>query len=94
MGRRFLRVDACLREVSASLYFWIRQGPCLSTPVLSDDVLMKLAGAVKGLRIPKLSIGWELEELEALTREDVDRDTDSDDESEDEIERMLPAPLP
>ncbi|EIW60559.1 SHQ1-domain-containing protein [Trametes versicolor FP-101664 SS1] len=60
----------------------------------SDDVLMKLADAVKNLRIPKLSIGWELEELEALTREDVDRDTDSDDESEDEIERMLPAPLP
>lgn len=55
---------------------------------------MKLADAVKNLRIPKLSIGWELEELEALTREDVDRDTDSDDESEDEIERMLPAPLP
>ena len=41
----------------------------------------------------KKMIEWDLEELEAMTREDADRDTDSDDESEDEIERMIPAPL-
>ncbi|KAI0637170.1 SHQ1-domain-containing protein [Trametes polyzona] len=59
----------------------------------SDDVLKTLGDAVKTLRVPKDAIGWGLEELEALTREDADRSTDSDDESEDEIERMLPAPL-
>ena len=41
----------------------------------------------------KNAIGWDLEELEALTREDAERGPDSDDESEDEIERMLPAQL-
>ena len=41
----------------------------------------------------KAWIGWDLEQLEKLTQEDVDRETDSDDESEDEVERMLPAPL-
>ncbi|KAI0374690.1 SHQ1-domain-containing protein [Pilatotrama ljubarskyi] len=59
----------------------------------SDDVLAKLADAVKNLQISKSMIGWDLEELEALTREDTERRPDSDDESEDEIERMLPAPL-
>lgn len=41
----------------------------------------------------KAMIGWDLEQLEALTRDDAERSADSDDESEDEIERMLPAPL-
>ncbi|KAI8998814.1 SHQ1-domain-containing protein [Trametes punicea] len=59
----------------------------------SDDVLSRLADKVKNLRIEKSMIGWDLEELEALAREDMERTPDSDDESEDEIERMLPAPL-
>ena len=59
----------------------------------SDDVLLCLADKVKNLRIEKSMIGWDLEELEALAREDMERTPDSDDESEDEIERMLPAPL-
>ncbi|KAH9854021.1 SHQ1-domain-containing protein [Lenzites betulinus] len=59
----------------------------------SDDNLAKLAETVKGLRMRKSAIGWDLEGLEALTREDGARSPDSDDESEDEIERMLPAPL-
>ena len=41
----------------------------------------------------KSALGWDLEELEALTREDAERLPDSDDESENEIEEMLPAPL-
>jgi protein SHQ1 len=41
----------------------------------------------------KSYIGWDLEQLEKLTMEDLDRSSDSDDESEDEVERMLPAPL-
>lgn len=41
----------------------------------------------------KSFVGWDLEELEELAREDLDRSTDSDDESEDEVEHMLPAPL-
>ncbi|KAI0664996.1 SHQ1-domain-containing protein [Cubamyces menziesii] len=58
-----------------------------------DDVLAKLAAAVRGLQMKKAMIGWDLEQLEALTRDDAERSADSDDESEDEIERMLPAPL-
>lgn len=38
-------------------------------------------------------IGWDLEQLEKLTQDDLERSSDSDDESEDEVERMLPAPL-
>lgn len=72
--------------------------PCLHAWLIdcrsSDNVLSELAKAVKSLRMSKDSIGWGLEELEALTREDMEREPDSDDESEDEIERMLPAPLP
>ncbi len=59
----------------------------------SDDVLARLAESVKKLEMKKSMIGWGLEELEALTREDAERGPDSDDESEDEVERMLPAPL-
>lgn len=54
---------------------------------------MRLADAVKTLRMTKSMIGWNLEELEALTRRDAERLSYSDDESEGEIERMLPAPL-
>ena len=56
-------------------------------------MLRSLADAVQALRMKKSMIGWDLEELEALTRETAARSSDSDDESEDEIERMLPAPL-
>ena len=59
----------------------------------SDEVLARLAEAVKTLQMRKSMIGWDLEDLEALTREDGERIPDSDDEDEDEIERMLPAPL-
>ena len=59
----------------------------------SDDILSKLADAVNSLHMKKSMVGWDLEGLEALTRECGERETDSDDDSEDEIERMLPAPL-
>ena len=61
--------------------------------LFSDDALLRLAEAVAALRMEKRFIGWHLEELEGLTREDGERALDSDDESEDEVERMLPAPL-
>ncbi|OBZ75723.1 Protein shq1 [Grifola frondosa] len=59
----------------------------------SDKVLQNLSRDVACLRVEKKSIGWDLQELEALVREGPNRDLDSDDESEDEIERMLPVPL-
>ena len=59
----------------------------------SDDALLQLAEAVAALLMEKRFIGWDLEELEGLTREDGERASDSDDESEDEVERMLPARL-
>ncbi|CDO70721.1 hypothetical protein BN946_scf184798.g36 [Trametes cinnabarina] len=67
---------------------------CVWTLAYADDnVLTRLAERVKTLPMKKAMIGWDLDELEALTREDAERAPDSDDESEDEIERMLPAPL-
>lgn len=59
----------------------------------SDEVLAEMADGVRRLIMKKRMIGWDLEELEALTRGEAGRSSDSDDESEDEIERMLPAPL-
>ncbi len=59
----------------------------------SDETLSRLADAVNSLCMKKGVTGWDLEGLEALTRECGQREADSDDESEDEIERMLPAPL-
>ncbi|EKM49118.1 uncharacterized protein PHACADRAFT_154682 [Phanerochaete carnosa HHB-10118-sp] len=53
----------------------------------------QLADSVASLKMEKSYIDWNLEELERLTQEDLERSTDSDDESEDEVERMLPAPL-
>lgn len=41
----------------------------------------------------KSYVGWDLEELERLTQEDLEPLNDSDDESEDEVERILPASL-
>ncbi len=39
-------------------------------------------------------LGWDLDELELLTCEELPgRSSDSDDESEDEVEKMIPAPL-
>ena len=58
-----------------------------------DEALLGLADAVSSLRMEKSFIGWDLEQLEKLALEDLERCPDSDDESEDEVERMLPAPL-
>ncbi|KAF7368746.1 SHQ1-domain-containing protein [Mycena venus] len=59
----------------------------------SDDTLREIGTALKGLRVPKRSIGWGLELLEAATREVQarEREVDSDDESdeEDEVARQL-----
>lgn len=84
MGSRVCKVS--LRDEPLS---WVESAEGGS----SDEVLATLADAVQAVRVKKSTIGWGLEELEALTREEADRSTDSDDESEDEIERMLPAPL-
>ncbi|KAF7791274.1 hypothetical protein EIP86_002288 [Pleurotus ostreatoroseus] len=56
----------------------------------TDNVLRALGNAVAAGTIPKTSVGWDLESLEALTEEDSARTEDSDDESEEEVERMLP----
>ncbi|KAJ7606617.1 SHQ1 protein-domain-containing protein [Roridomyces roridus] len=52
----------------------------------SDDVLKEIGEALRGLRIEKAAIGWDLEVLEAATRDAEDRESDSDDESEEEVE--------
>ena len=52
-----------------------------------------MAAALSVLRMAKGILGWDLEELETLAQEDVNRSSDSDDESEDEVERMLPAQI-
>ncbi|KAJ7708286.1 SHQ1 protein-domain-containing protein [Mycena rosella] len=55
-----------------------------------NDTLCELGTAVRGLRIPKAAIEWDLELLEAATSEAQQRDSDSDDESEeDEVARQL-----
>ncbi|KAJ7474834.1 SHQ1-domain-containing protein [Mycena latifolia] len=55
-----------------------------------DDTLRELGAAVRGLQIPKSAIGWDLEVLEAATREVQARESDSDDESdEEEVARQL-----
>ncbi|KAJ3558479.1 hypothetical protein NM688_g899 [Phlebia brevispora] len=56
----------------------------------SDEILRSLASIVAAVRMEKRSVGWDLEGLEALTRDTSDRTTDSDDESEAEVERMIP----
>ena len=61
--------------------------------IRSDEALQQLANSVTSLRMEKGFIGWDLEQLEKLTQDDLERSSDSDDESEDEVERMLPAPL-
>ncbi|CAL1704202.1 unnamed protein product [Somion occarium] len=67
---------------------------CVWIQSASDDILRSLAADIAALNIPKNVLGWDLEELEALTHQTSGREIDSDDEdSEDEIERMLPAPL-
>jgi protein SHQ1 len=52
----------------------------------SDDTLREIGAALKGLRVLKGSIGWDLETLEAATREVQAREPDSDDESDEEAE--------
>ncbi|KAH9952191.1 SHQ1-domain-containing protein [Amylocystis lapponica] len=58
----------------------------------SDDILQDLWRRVSALRMDKKTIGWDLDQLERLADQELERGADSDDESEDEIERMLPAP--
>ncbi|TBU32244.1 SHQ1-domain-containing protein [Dichomitus squalens] len=101
-GKRL--VARCLLEVKDILdhhevYYvyskiWVDDFCVWTLAYASDEILSRLADAVKSLRMTKSMIRWDLEELESLACEDAQRDTDSDDESEDEIERMLPAPLP
>ncbi|KAJ6551864.1 SHQ1-domain-containing protein [Mycena capillaripes] len=52
----------------------------------SDDTLREIGAALKSLAIPKRSIGWDLELLEAATQEVRAREVDSDDESDEEAE--------
>ncbi|KAK7052551.1 SHQ1-domain-containing protein [Favolaschia claudopus] len=53
----------------------------------SDDALCEMGTALRGLQVPKRSIGWDLEELEDATRQvQQTREADSDDESEEESE--------
>ncbi|KAJ7763147.1 SHQ1 protein-domain-containing protein [Mycena maculata] len=52
----------------------------------SDDALCEIGAALKNLTVSKGSIGWDLEVLEAATRDVQERDSDSDDESDDEAE--------
>ncbi|KAF7378058.1 Protein shq1 [Mycena sanguinolenta] len=52
----------------------------------SDDTLREIGMALRSLEVPKLSIGWDLGELEAATREVQTREVDSDDESDEEAE--------
>ena len=65
-------------------------------------MLRGLAEQVAALRMEKRMLGWDLDALEALAREEAagtdgesgsDSDDEDEDEDEDEIERMLPAPL-
>ncbi|KAJ7746922.1 SHQ1 protein-domain-containing protein [Mycena maculata] len=52
----------------------------------SDGALREIGAALKNLTVAKGSIGWDLEALEAVTRDVQERDSDSDDESDDEAE--------
>ncbi|KIP01723.1 hypothetical protein PHLGIDRAFT_123107 [Phlebiopsis gigantea 11061_1 CR5-6] len=100
-GRRV--VVRCLLELKRVLdrhdvYYvyskiWVDDFCVWAQALASDDALLRLAAAVGALRMEKRFVGWDLEELEGLTRADGERADDSDDESEDEVERMLPAPL-
>ncbi|KAJ7240381.1 SHQ1-domain-containing protein [Mycena haematopus] len=51
-----------------------------------DDTLREIGAALQSLEVPKLSIGWDLDALEAATREVQAREVDSDDESDEEAE--------
>lgn len=54
---------------------------CLS----SDELLQELGSKLKTLKMEKSLIGWDLEELEAATRDAQERESDSDDESGDDL---------
>ncbi|KAJ7474776.1 SHQ1 protein-domain-containing protein [Mycena latifolia] len=54
-----------------------------------DDTLRELGAAVRGMRIPKSAIGWDLEGLEAAMREVQARESDSDESDEAEVARQL-----
>lgn len=66
---------------------------CLIFFITSDEIFLQLASSVSSLQVPKSTLGWDLEELEALLDDDASRESDSDDESEGEVERMLPAQI-
>ncbi|KAH9946275.1 SHQ1-domain-containing protein [Epithele typhae] len=100
-GKRM--VTRCLLELKEILehhdvYYvyskvWV-EDLCVWTVAYSDDAVLEgLGKSIEAMAMKKAMVGWDLEELEGLTREDADHGPDSDDESEDEIERMLPAPL-
>ncbi|KAJ7111162.1 SHQ1 protein-domain-containing protein [Mycena crocata] len=57
----------------------------------SDDAIREIGTELKTLRISKSSIEWDLEALEAATREVEERESDSDDESDEaaEVARQL-----
>ncbi|RXW17973.1 hypothetical protein EST38_g7889 [Candolleomyces aberdarensis] len=56
----------------------------------SDEDLASLGKAMMDLKIKKDLIEWHLEELEAATQEDLERESDSDDESASDLERAGP----
>lgn len=59
----------------------------------SEEMLHTLAAQVRTAKIEKQDLGWDLDELEQVAREAMEREPDSDDEDEDEVERMYPALL-
>lgn len=47
---------------------------------ISDKTLNDLGTLLEKTKVEKTTIGWDLEELEAATREALNREPDSDDE--------------
>ncbi|KAG6821100.1 hypothetical protein H0H93_007259 [Arthromyces matolae] len=90
-GRR--SVVRCLLEVKNILdhhevYYvyskiWIEDFCVWTQAYASEDILLTLGKQLASLKIPKSSIEWKLETLEAATREAADRQSDSDDEDSD-----------
>ena len=57
----------------------------------SDGILRTMSEMIASAEINKNSLGWGIEELELLTRNNSKQAADSDDESEEEVERMIPS---
>ncbi|KAH8107186.1 SHQ1 protein-domain-containing protein [Cristinia sonorae] len=74
------------------LCVWI-QSHARQVPLHPDEVLKEMSAEIGALRMEKKWTGWDLEELEALTQDELSaRMSDSDDESsEGEVEEMLPS---